>query len=155
ASRRYADAGELAEDLRRFQAGEPIRARPVGLLERGLKWVRRNRAVSGGVTVAVLALLLGSGIAIWQAIVAHDAAIEEGKARQLADDEREKAEKLADKEAVARKSAERQRDRAERLLNARTLNLALEAWDADRASDAMNYLTSCPQKLRAWEHDFL
>ena len=28
-ARRYGTAGEVAEDLRRFQAGEPVQARPV------------------------------------------------------------------------------------------------------------------------------
>ncbi len=63
--RRYPSAEALAEDLRRFLADEPIRARPIGVGERLLKWVRRRPAwaalavVSG---VAILSLLAG---AIW------------------------------------------------------------------------------------------
>jgi tRNA A-37 threonylcarbamoyl transferase component Bud32 len=40
--RRYGSAEALAKDLRRFQAGKPIAARPVGRLERAVMWARRN-----------------------------------------------------------------------------------------------------------------
>jgi serine/threonine protein kinase len=41
-TRRYATAAELAQDLQRWLASEPIAARPVGGLERLWKWVRRR-----------------------------------------------------------------------------------------------------------------
>ena len=57
--RRYATSRELVRDLERYQAGEPVRARPVGGLQRAWRWCRRNPAVAG--MLAVLALvILGS-----------------------------------------------------------------------------------------------
>ena len=59
-ARRYASAEELADDLRRFRADEPIQARPVGRLERAVKWARRRRRRSAlGVTVLALVAVLG------------------------------------------------------------------------------------------------
>jgi WD40 repeat protein len=53
--KRYASALELAEDLARFQAGESIRARPVGAGERVVKWARRRPAAAALLAVSVLA----------------------------------------------------------------------------------------------------
>ena len=57
--RRYPSAAALAEDLRRFERGEAIAARPSGRLERSARWLRRWR-----VQVAVFAVgtLLGVGL---------------------------------------------------------------------------------------------
>jgi serine/threonine protein kinase/WD40 repeat protein len=54
---RYATAGELADDLRRFIAGEPVRARPATAWERGVKWARRRPAVAALIAVSVVAFL--------------------------------------------------------------------------------------------------
>jgi serine/threonine-protein kinase len=63
--RRYAGAAPLAEDLRRFRAGEPIQARPVGAVERAVKWVRRRPAAAALWAAGVAAVLFGGGGALW------------------------------------------------------------------------------------------
>ena len=59
--RRYQTAGELADDLRRFLAHEPIRARAPGAVVRAGKWVRRHPVRTGfALTYALVVVLLGS-----------------------------------------------------------------------------------------------
>jgi serine/threonine protein kinase len=60
--RRYATAGELAGDLRRFLRGEPIRARPAGRLGRLARWCRRNPLAAG----LLLAVSLSSAVGLWE-----------------------------------------------------------------------------------------
>ncbi len=52
--RRYATAQALADDLRRYLAGEPILARPAGAIERMWRWQRRNPARAWLAVLAVL-----------------------------------------------------------------------------------------------------
>jgi formylglycine-generating enzyme required for sulfatase activity len=56
-ARRYASAEELADDLHRFQAGEPVRARSVGRVERAVKWAKRRPALAALLGVVLLALV--------------------------------------------------------------------------------------------------
>jgi tetratricopeptide (TPR) repeat protein len=61
---RYATAQELADDLRRFQQDEPIRAQPTGVARRLRKWGRRHPAWVAAVAAALTAALavLAGGI---------------------------------------------------------------------------------------------
>jgi formylglycine-generating enzyme required for sulfatase activity len=90
-ARRYASAEELANDLRRFMAGEPIRARPVGAVERTWKWARRRPALAALLGVVLLALV---SLAVLSGNLAA--------ARNDADEKRKAAETEADKARKAR-----------------------------------------------------
>jgi eukaryotic-like serine/threonine-protein kinase len=69
--KRYASATVLAEDLRRFQADEPILARPVGWWERARRWYRRNPAQAASVAAVAVALLLGTAVSMAFAVTAR------------------------------------------------------------------------------------
>ncbi len=60
--RRYASADAVAEELKRWLNGEPITARPVGTLERGWMWCRRNPLVAGLTASVAVALILGTAV---------------------------------------------------------------------------------------------
>lgn len=82
---RYASARLLVDDLARWLAGEPIRARPVGRIERAWQWSKRNpkTAILVG---TVLALLVGV------ALVSTIAAVRINAARNQAADSLVEAE---------------------------------------------------------------
>lgn len=61
--RRYATATALASDLRRFLAGEPILARPVGRIGRAWRWCKRNPRVAV-LSTAVVALVIVTGAVV-------------------------------------------------------------------------------------------
>ncbi len=63
--RRYESARALAEDLQRWLGGRPILARPVSVLGRSAKWVRRN-PILAIVTAALAASLFGGGFGLWR-----------------------------------------------------------------------------------------
>jgi WD40 repeat protein/tRNA A-37 threonylcarbamoyl transferase component Bud32 len=109
---RYASCEELAGDLGRFLGGEPIRARPLAVWERGWNWAKRRPAVAAllGVTLlAVLSLLAG---ALWHNIRLQAALTEIASAKEEIESAKEETEQQRDRAQQAKADAEQQRDQA-------------------------------------------
>jgi tetratricopeptide (TPR) repeat protein len=79
--RRYQTAAALAEDLDRWLSDEPITARPATVLDRLLKWRRRNRAVAAVLMLASAALALG-GVASLFAFLRADREARQAQAQE-------------------------------------------------------------------------
>src|SRR5260370_9994051 len=69
--RRYNSVLQFAEDVRRHLDGLPVAARPATFSYRASKFIERNRTATTFATVALVAILAGLSIAVWQAVVAR------------------------------------------------------------------------------------
>ena len=66
--KRYGTAQLLADDLRRFLEGKPVKARPVSSIEHGWRWGRRNRSLAALLGV-ILLVVLCLPIAAWYQVI--------------------------------------------------------------------------------------
>ena len=71
---RYASAEALGNDLRAWLDDRPVSAAKLGRGQRTRLWLRRNRALAASVAAISLALLAGTGVALWQAHEAREQA---------------------------------------------------------------------------------
>jgi WD40 repeat protein len=110
---RYAGAEALADDLRRWQSGEPIAARPVGALGRAGKWARRNPAVARLLAAVAGSLLLGASAATFFALRATVKADLADQEARRADREARANQELAERERDARLDAQEKGQLAE------------------------------------------
>jgi len=162
--RRYQKAAALADDLRHWLHGEPINARPVGRIERGWRWAKRNKAVASLATVVFASLALGALISGYFAFLAAENSAKERAARQDAEAnatqaaaEKQRADQKATesiasaKDALAAEAREAsRRQEAERSLYASQLVLAsVKALnDPAAAIQALEDTSRCPENIR-------
>lgn len=67
--RRYPTASELNEELRRFLRGEPIRARPIGRVQRAWRWAKRRPAAAALLAVLAAVAVAGPAVAVQQTLL--------------------------------------------------------------------------------------
>jgi WD40 repeat protein len=176
--RRYGTARDFADDLRRWLNGEPIQARPVGRLERSLRWMKRRPAAAALTIVSGVAALALAGLAVGLFYNAElsDAYGSEAAARRQAEEarqgeeaQRKQAEVARQAEQAQRKIAEGARDTAQTALRERDAALARadrtaylhSIFLADLALKdnnlplAQQRLKECKAELRNWEWRYL
>jgi WD40 repeat protein len=154
-ARRYQSAGRLADDIRRFLDGEPIRARRAGLGYVLRRKLARHRTVAGVAALALVALL---ALAVWsylRIMQERDRATGERDAARLAQRaearEKRRAQARQREAEEARRAEARERDRADRQLF--FANVALGQVHAAESNIASldEVLRMCPARLRNWE----
>jgi len=112
-TRRYETANGLANDVRRHLVGEAVHAAPPSTAYRVRTFLRRNRALAGGVVAVTAALLVGAIGFAWQARIAQKERDDALLARQEQAELRAKAEQLAAAESEQRRLAEQNERKAE------------------------------------------
>jgi WD40 repeat protein len=125
--KRYGSAEELADDLRRWLNGEPIRARRVGRWERLRKYARRRPAAVTLMGVSGLAVVLLLAMLIITLVVVRR---EQGQTSQAFQAER----RTSYFQRIGRAHAE---------------------WQAGNLYRADRLLAECPEELRGWEWRYL
>jgi WD40 repeat protein len=122
-ARRYASAADLAADLRRWLAHEPILARPPSALYHLRQFARRHTGLVGGVLATGAALVLGLiGTILF--------AVGEARQRHQADEEKREAHFQAYRARIA---------------------AAVCALAGHDVADAKRHLDAAPDELRDWE----
>jgi WD40 repeat protein len=147
-ARCYGSAEALGDDLRRFLADEPIRARPVRVWERAAKWARRHPARAA---LAAMSLLAAGGMAAVGIGLHVNASLADANAR---------LERSLESEKEARANAARQRAEVRRLLYVADMHHANEAWQAKQIGRAIRLLDAHrprpgEEDLRGFEWHYL
>jgi hypothetical protein len=127
--RRYATAEDLADDLRRYLKNEAIKARPIGRLQKGWRWCKRNPVVAGLTAAVAIVLVVGTGISSYFAVVADQRADVANEKTEEALEQKARADDQAAEAIRQRNRADEEAERRRRHLYISDMNVAMQAWD--------------------------
>jgi tetratricopeptide (TPR) repeat protein len=121
--RRYASAADLAADIRRYLADEPISARPPSAAYQVGKFARRHKTLVAGIASVFVALVIGVVASTREAMRAHTAELAAEEQRKRADQEATAARAVIDflqNDLLAQASASNQSSKPDPELKVRT-----------------------------------
>jgi WD40 repeat protein len=135
---RYASAKHLADDLRRYLTGEPVKARPVSMLERQWRWCTRYPAFAALAFTAVVAVCVALAVAVGLALSESQARIDSENARL-----REVA--LRESRDISLAEAKEMAAAAQRTVSEVFTTNAMWASELHQSSDALFWLSQATQ----------
>jgi tetratricopeptide (TPR) repeat protein len=124
-NRRYETANGFATDLQRYLHDEPVQACPPSTTYRFRKFARRNKGSLLTVIVVMAALVGGTTVSTWQAIVATRATRDKHQALKIAEASEQVARQNAERAAAERQRAETASYKARLAVNQVVINAAL------------------------------
>jgi WD40 repeat protein/serine/threonine protein kinase len=140
---RYQSAEAMGQDLGRFLADEPIRARQVSAIERGWRWCRRNKAAAALLATSALAALALVGVLVG---ASYNSQLKHANLQ---------LETTNSALAASRKDEQAQRERAERNLYYRNILLAGRELQENHVGRVEELLQQTPAGFRGWEWNYL
>jgi eukaryotic-like serine/threonine-protein kinase len=130
ASRRYQDMNAFVDELQRISEDRPVQTRHPGTIEKSLRWAARNRVAALGLVLGVASMLIGSGIALWQA---HEASLQ----RDAAVIEAHRAERVATFLSDVFRAPDPSRSRGEEVSARELLDRSRERITSELADDPL------------------
>lgn len=138
---RYASANILKHELHRYLQGQPIQARPAGLIERTFRWAKRHKTIAALSLLSLTILIVGIAGITSQWRRAEDGL---GKAKVAT-----QAAKTAEREQ------EHQRQLAEDRLYRRQILAANRELQSGASTASLRIMDECDTNRRGWEWDYL
>ena len=145
--RRYQTMADLAADLRRHLANEPILAKPSGTLVRLQKWVRRNPTKSTAIGLLAVALVVVLNL--------YSRLFDEQQATQTAleqvSQEKDRAVAAEASTLKALNDLQVKTEEVKRQVYSASIHAAGTAVQVGNTSEVHRRLNDCPEELRGWE----
>ncbi len=156
--KRYATAGDLADDLQRFLQQLPIQARPIGRIAKGWRWCRRNPTIAALTGLVALSMSIGVAVSVSFAIEANRqkteaqiSAKEAEKQRDLALSAGSESRYQALRARILRSVADAKANDLGRQLYANRIALIDRELSRGNIGRALQLLDECPANQRGWE----